>query len=177
VSDQELEPGVYDASPPFAVDFTFRIPDEGWESAHMHEEFFDVMRFDGPDPAVPTHWVAWGFPETIHGPEGSQPAGDLSVAEAIDLMSRVPNVEATQPVPFTFAGFDGVQVDLRTDTAMTQIFGGEAGDLALDPAFEVRLGAIPREPGLLLVMCFGRATELDEACAETQPILDSVVLR
>src|SRR5262245_23244267 len=48
-----LAPGVYDSSPPFALHFTFEIPDEGWHAAHIHDEFFDVMRFDGDSPTIP----------------------------------------------------------------------------------------------------------------------------
>ena len=147
------------------------------ESAHVHDDFFDVIRLDGPDPVVPTRWVAFGFPLNIHGPDGSQPAASLTPGEAIDLMSDVANIDASAASPFTFAGRDGVRADLRTDTPMTQIFGGEDGDLALDPTFDVRIGAVEHEPGLLLVMCFGSPGELDAACADSQPIIDSVELR
>src|SRR5688572_22557804 len=76
--EQDLTRGLYDSSPPFAVEFTFLIPDEGWSSAHIHDEFFDVMRLDGPEPNIPTRWVAWGYPETINGPDGTQPASELT---------------------------------------------------------------------------------------------------
>jgi hypothetical protein len=174
-SQQDLQPGIYDSNPPFAVEFLFRIPDDGWQSAHIHEEFFDVMRFDGASPTIPTRWVAFGFPQTLYGPDGVQPVDDVTPAEAIDLISNVPNVAATNTRPFTFAGRDGVQVDLRTDVASTHIFGGDAGDLGLDPSFPARLGAVAHDPGLLIVMCFG-APDIDEGCADAQPIIDSVEL-
>jgi hypothetical protein len=91
-------------------------------------------------------------------------------------MSNVPNVEASASRPFTFAGIDGVQADLHTDVAMTQIFGGAAGDLALEPAFDVRLGVVDLDSGLLMVMCFGPDGDLANGCADAQPILDSVEL-
>lgn len=174
VSGVALAPGVYDGSPPFAIDFTFEIPDEGWSSAHIHDEFLDVMRLDGPEPNIPTRWVAWAYPDTVGGPNGDRPAAGLTPAEAIEGMSDVPNVEASDPMPFSVSGLEGVQVDLHTDVAMTQIFGGEAGDLALEPAFDVRLGAVELDSGLFLVMCFGPDGDLEAGCADAQPIIDSV---
>ena len=174
LSGEALDPGRYDASPPFAIKFTFEIPDDGWSSAHIHDEFFDVMRFDGPDPNIPTRWVAWGYPDTIHGPDGEQPVAGLTAEEAIELMSNVPNVEASDPRPFSISGIDGIQADLHTDVAMTQLFGGGAGDFALEPAFDVRLGAVDLDPGLLLVMCFGPDGDLEDGCADAQPIINSV---
>jgi len=174
LSGEALVPGTYQASPPFAIHFTFEIPDEGWSSAHIHDEFFDVMRLDGPEPNIPTRWVAWGYPATVHGPNGAQPVEGLTPDEAVELMSNVPNIEASDPRPFTVAGLEGIQVDMHTDVEMTQIFGGEAGDLALDPTFDVRLGAVDLDPGLLLVMCFGPDGDLDGGCADAQPIIDSL---
>ena len=174
LSGEELVPGTYQASPPFAIHFTFEIPDEGWSSAHIHDDFFDVMRLDGPEPNIPTRWVAWGYPATVHGPDGEHSVDGLTPADAIDLMSNVPNIVASDPRPFMVSTFEGVQAELHADVEMTQIFGGDGGDFALEPRFDVRLGVVDLEPGLLMVMCFGPDGDIAGGCADAQPIIDSV---
>jgi hypothetical protein len=54
------------------------------------------------------------------------------------------------------------------------MFGGEAGDFAMEPSFDVRLGVVEVDPGLLMVMCFGPDGDLDGGCADSQGIIDSM---
>ena len=110
----------------------------------------------------------------VHGPDGEQPIMDLSDAEALELMSHVPNVEASDPRPFTVAGLEGVQADLHANVEMTQIFGGAAGDFAMEPGFDVRLGVVELDFGLLMVMFFGPDGDLEGGCADGQVIIDSM---
>jgi hypothetical protein len=170
-----MAPGRYDSSPPFVIEFTFRLPDEGWHSAHLHGEFFDVMRFDGPDPRVPTRWIAWAHPDTIHGAT-SEPAEGLSPHEAATVISTRPGLDAGPVAPFDFAGLEGVQLDLHADAPNTHIFGGSDGNFGLEPGQDARLGIVAPEGDLLLVLCLAAPAELDAACAEVQPILESVEL-
>jgi hypothetical protein len=172
VSEVGLAPGRYESSPPFDAAFTFVVPDEGWHSAHLHGEFFDVMRFDGPDPRAPTSWVAWALPQTIIGAT-SQPAGDLTPAEAAELMSSKSGVMPSETAPFSFLGRDGVQLDLSAAAPVTNIFGGPEGNFGLDPLYPMRIGIVEYDPGLLLVLCLvpqdGQAT----GCGDSQSIIDT----
>ena len=173
MSEVELVPGRYDSSPPFDYDFTFAIPEPGWHTAHIHGEFFDVMRFDGPDPRNPTHWVAWAHPTTIHG-DSDEPASELTPRGAADLMSTQLAVDAGPISAFTFGGLSGVQLDLHTEIQRVPLFGGPDGDFQLDSSHDLRAGIVERDGDLLLVLCLAAAQELDTACARAQPILDSV---
>jgi hypothetical protein len=176
-TQQELDLGRYDSSPPFDVEFTFEIPAAGWNTAHMHHDFFDVMRFDGPDPVSPTAWVAWGVPVNVIGTE-ERPATDLDPSEAAELMSSKPGVTALEPVPFSFLGREGVQVDLRADRPNTYIFGNGSttgdGNFGLDPTYPMRIGIVENDPGLLFVLCISPDDQSDSGCGgEQQEIIDS----
>jgi hypothetical protein len=171
-SEVELAPGRYDSSPPFDFSFTFAIPEPGWNSAHIHGEFFDVMRFDGPEPRIPTRWIAWAHPETIHG-DGDRPATELTPHEAAGLMSTVRGVDAGSATSFTFAGLDGVQLDFHTDIEEVPLFGGAEGDFQLDSSQNLRMGIVKIDGEMLLAMCLAPPAEFEIACDQQQPILDS----
>jgi len=178
-AQHELALGRYNSSPPFDSQFTFAIPAEGWNTAHMHSDFFDVMRFDSPDPIAPTAWVGWGLPVEVIGTE-TQAAAGLSPAEAAELMSSKPGLTAGDPVPFSFLGQEGVQVELRADQPYTFIFGNgnPAGDgnFALDPSYPMRIGIVEHDPGLLFVLCLVPEDESNSGCGgEQQQIIDSAL--
>jgi len=173
---QELAVGRYDSSPPFKIPFTFEIPAAGWNTAHIHDDFLDVMRFDGQDPVAPTAWVAWAMPANIIGEE-TEPAAGLTPQQAAELMSNKPSVTAGNPVPFTFLARDGVEVELRADLPNTFIFGsGDSGDgnFGLDPAYPMRVGIVDHESGLLLVLCLAPDDDSTSGCGgEQQQIVES----
>jgi hypothetical protein len=172
VSEVDLAPGRYDSSPPFDLAFSFEIPEDGWHSAHIHGEFFDVMRFDGADPRAPTSWVAWALPQTIIGTT-SQAAVDLTPEEAAELMSTKEGVTASETAPFTFLGEDGVQLDLSASAPVTHIFGGPEGNFGLDPIYPMRIGIVDNDPGLLLVLCLVPEDGEPTGCGDSQSIIDT----
>ncbi len=173
VSEQDLVPGRYDSSPPFDLAFTFEIPDEGWNSAHIHDDFFDVMRFDGPDPVAPTSWVAWALPKNIIGTT-TEAATALTPAAAAGLMADQSGVAASDTSPYTFLGRDGVALDLSATVSNTPIFGSSDGNFGLDPAYDMRLGIVDNDPGLLFVLCLTPEDAQSTGCGDSQPIIDSV---
>ena len=172
-SMEDLAPGRYDSSPPFDLVFTFEISDEGWHSAHMHDDFFDVMRFDGPDPVAPTSWVAWALPENVIGGT-TEAAADLSPAEAAQLMAGNPGVLASEPGPYSFLGRGGVVMDLNAEAPNTHIFGSSDGNFGLDPAYDMRIGIVDNDPGLLFVLCIVPEDGQPMGCGDSQSIIDSV---
>jgi hypothetical protein len=151
------------------------VPGPGWFSAHLHGEFLDVMRFDGPDAHVPTRWVAWAHPATLYG-SGPVDAAGLSPEAAAAAVEANDDLEASSPRPFEFAELKGEQLDVHTDSSNVPVFGGPDGDFGLEPAHDARLGFVTIGEELVIVMCLGAPTELDAACADVQPILDSVAL-
>jgi len=172
-----MPPGRYDSSPPFDMAFTFEIPADGWNAAHIHSDFFDVMRFDGADPIAPTAWVGWALPVEVIGSQ-TQTAAKLTPAEAAALMSSKPGLTASEAFPFTFLGRNGVQVELRAEQPYTFIFGNgnTAGDgnFALDPNYPMRIGIVEYDPGLLFVLCLVPDDGSDSGCGgEQQEIIDS----
>ena len=174
-SEVELEPGRYSSSPPFEFAFTFEIPAPGWFSAHIHTEFFDVMRFEGTDQRSPVRWVAWAHPETIHG-DRDAPAAELTPQEAADLMATQIAVDAGTSSAFAFAGLEGVRLDFHTEVSQVPLFGGPDGDFQLDNSQDARIGIVKIDQEMLLVMCLAPPGQLGAGCSDAQPILDSVEL-
>jgi hypothetical protein len=167
--------GLYSSAPPFDISFTFVVPDDGWWSAHLHGEFFDVMRFDVEGSTSPTRWIAWAHPTTIIGAT-SEPAADLDPESAAALIATKPGITASATAPMSFAGLDGLRLDLHADLPNTHIFGGPAGNFGLEPGFDARLAFFDAGGELLLVLVLAPPAELETAWDEAQPILDSVVL-
>ena len=174
-SGVELAPGRFSSSPPFDFAFTFEIPEPGWFSAHIHGEFFDVMRFEGTDQRSPVRWVAWAHPETIHGDSDAR-AAELTPQEAADLMATQLAVDAEASSAFTFAGLQGVQLEFHTEITQVPLFGGPDGDFQLDNSQDARIGIVKIDHEMLLVMCLAPPGQLEGGCTDAQPILDSVEL-
>ena len=78
-----LVPGRYDSQPPFNIPFTFEAPAGGWESMHLHGEFFDIGRFEGEErQTAPARWIAFGDPENVRGTE-DVPDSDLTATHPV----------------------------------------------------------------------------------------------
>ena len=171
-----LVPGRYDSQPPFNIPFTFEAPAGGWESMHLHGEFFDLGRFATEErQTAPARWIAFGDPEHVRGSE-DVPDTDLTPAEAAALLAERDDLTAGEPVPFSLDGREGVRLDLHAAEPNTPIFGGAEGDFGLEPSVDVRLGFVPVDEGLLVVFVAAPADELDAAWEEAQPVLESVDL-
>ena len=172
----EVVAGRYASDPPFDVPFTFEVPADGWESMHLHGEFFDIGRFATADrQTAPIRWIAFGHPGHIRGDE-DVPAAGLTPEAAATLLSSRDDVTAGEAVPFSLAGRDGVRLDLHAPEADTPIFGGPDGAFNLEPSIDIRLGIVPLDDDLLLVFVGAPPGELDAAWDEAQPILESVDL-
>ena len=171
-----LVPGRYDSQPPFNIPFTFEAPAGGWESMHLHGEFFDLGRFATEErQTAPARWIAFGDPDHVRGSE-DVPDTDLTPAEAAALLAERDDLTAGEPVPFSLDGREGVRLDLHAAEPNTPIFGGAEGDFGLEPSVDVRLGFVPVDEGLLVVFVAAPADELDAAWEEAQPVLESVDL-
>ena len=131
------------------------------------------MRFDGPDPVAPTSWVAWALPENVIG-AATESTADLTPTEAADLMAGTPGVVASEPRPYTFLGRDGVVLDLSAAAPNSHIFGSSDGNFGLDPAYDMRLGIVDNDPGLLFVLCLTPEDGQPTGCGDSQSIIDSV---
>jgi hypothetical protein len=168
--------GRYASDPPFDVPFTFEVPADGWESMHLHAEFFDIGRFAAEErQTAPIRWIAFGHPAYIRGDEEA-PAAGLTPEAAATLLSSREDLVASAAVPYSFAGRDGVRLDLHAPQANTPIFGGPDGAFNLEPSIDIRLGIVPLEEDLLLVFVGAPLGELDAAWDEALPILESVDL-
>jgi hypothetical protein len=174
VSEMPLEADVrYSSAPPFDIAFTFALPDDRWESAHLLGEFFDVMRFDVEGSRSPTRWVAWAHPETVIGAT-SEPADGLSPEEAAALTATKPGVESSDVVPVQFAGHEGVRADFHAQLPDTHIFGGPAGNFGLGPTHDARIGFFDVSGELVLVLVLAPPEDFEDAWEDAQPILESV---
>ena len=169
-SQVQIEPGRYSSRPPFDIEFTFDVP-AGWESGHLQGEFFDLLQLAAP--GTPSRWIAFAHPDLIYG-ETDVPAGELTPPEALDTMSALDGLETGPSSPFEIGGLTGVVADLRATAAQVPLFGGAAGDFGFTDELDLRLGIVPMDGALLLVLVMAPADELDAAWAEAAPILDSV---
>jgi hypothetical protein len=171
-----LVPGRYDSQPPFNIPFTFEAPAGGWESMHLHGEFFDLGRFEGEErQTAPARWIAFGDPEHVRGHE-DVPDSDLTPTQAAALLAERDDLTAGEPVPFVLDGREGVRLDLHAAEPNAPLFGGAEGDFGLEPSVDVRLGFVPVDDGLLVVFVAAPADELEAAWEEAQPVLESVDL-
>ena len=176
-----LAPGRYFSSPPFDIPFTFEVAEAGWETGHLHGEFFDLFRFDAePSPANPTRWIGFAHPATIRGP-GAIPAADVPATSltpqgAIDGWSDRDDLTPSNVAEQTLFGLAGARVDLQARTPGAGLFGGEEGTFGLDPQLPVRLVVLPLDDALLLVLVMAPAAELEAAWTQALEILDTVDL-
>ncbi len=164
-------PGRYSSQPPFSIAFTFDVPSDGWESGHLHGEFFDVLQLDAP--GVPSRWIAFARPNLIHGATDA-PAAGLSPQESIATIATLEGLEVSPSTPFEIGGLTGVTSDLHVTGGQVALFGGEAGDFGFNGDLDLRLGIVPFDGTLLLVLVMAPAPELDAAWTEAAPLLDSV---
>ena len=119
---------------------------------HVHGEFFDLGRFEGEErQTAPVRWIAFGDPDHVRGSE-DVPDTDLTPAEAAALLAERDDLAASEPVPFSLDGREGVRLDLHAPEPNTAIFGGAEGDFGLEPSVDVRLGFVPVNEGLLVVL-------------------------
>jgi hypothetical protein len=169
----QLEPGRYSSQPPFDIAFTFEIPTDGWESGHLHGEFFDVLKLDSP--GAPSRWIAFAHPNVIHG-RTEAPGAGLTPQAAFDTLATLEGLDVGPTVPFEIAGVAGVAADLRATGPPVALFGGENGDFELNSELDLRLGIVPVDDALMLVLVMAPPGELDAALTEAGPILDSVEL-
>jgi hypothetical protein len=168
--------GRYASDPPFDVPFTFEVPEDGWESMHLNGEFFDIGRFATEErQTAPIRWIAFGHPGHIRGDEDVAAAG-LTPEAAATLLSAREDLTASEAVPFSLAGRDGVRLDLHAPEPDTPIFGGPDGAFNLEPSIDIRLGIVPLDNDLLIVFVGAPPGELDVAWDEVRPILESVEL-
>ena len=175
-SGEELTAGRYDSSPPFDIPFTFDVPAGGWESMHLHGEFFDIGRFATEErTTAPARWIAFGHPGHVRGSEDVPVAG-LTPEAAAELLATRDDLTASEPVPYTIAGHEGVRLDLHAPEPNTPIFGGRDGDFGLEPSIDIRIGLLPLENELLVVFVGASPDELDAAWEEAQPVLESIDL-
>src|SRR5262245_52588526 len=146
-----LAAGRYASSPPFEIPFTFEVPADGWESMHVHGEFFDIGRFATAErQTAPVRWIAFGRPGHISGDE-DVPAAGLTPEEAAALFTARDDLTASEVVPYNLAGLDGVRLDLHAPEPNTPIFGGPDGAFNLEPSIDIRLGIVRLEDGLFLM--------------------------
>lgn len=173
-SEARLELGRYRSQPPFDVPFTFDVPDEGWETGHLHGEFFDLLRDIGPD-RVPGEWLAFAHPVYLGEAPGT-PATGLSPDDAIALLADRSDLAASEPASFSLDGRTGRRLDLHATAPDSKVFGGADGAFGMSSDLDLRLGAVGLGDDLLLVLVLAPPARLDEAWQHVQPILDSVDL-
>ena len=172
----EVVAGRYASHPPFDVQFTFDVPADGWESMHVHGEFFDIGRFATEErQTAPIRWIAFGHPGYIRGDE-DVPAAGLTPEAAATLLSARDDLSSSEVVRFSLAGRDGIRLDLHAPEADTPIFGGPDGAFNLEPSIDIRLGIVPLDDDLLLAFVGAPPGELEAAWDEALPILESVDL-
>ena len=168
----DLEPGRYSSQPPFAIDFTFEIFEPGWGSGHLNQEFFDVL-MPARIGVMPDRWVAFALPETLHGADEVSVEG-LSPAQAVVNFAANDDWTVSEPRNYTIDGRYGMFVDISVDAPGSVLFAVGTDRLQLDPAYDVRVIAVPHEGGLLLVLAMAPDGEVDEAWADSQPIIESI---
>jgi hypothetical protein len=172
-----LRPGRYFSSPPFDLPFTLEIADPGWETGHLHGEYFDIFRFDaGPAPADPTRSIAFALPEHVRGIDGDVSVGGLTPRAVLDHLLGRASLRTSNPAPARLFGLDGARLDLHSTVSNNPVFGGPGGDFGLWPHLDVRLVALDHPDGLLLVLVLAPADELEAAWTDALEVLETVDL-
>jgi len=173
----DLAPGTYFSAPPFEVPFTLAVGETGWQTGHLHAEFFDLIRFDGlPETDLPAVLFGFAVPTMVRGAGGNEPAAGMTPDAAIDGLATRADVAATNRTTVDLFGRVGARVDLHADVDNTQLFGGGARNFGLGPERNLRIAAVAFDDGLLLVLVMAPPGEVEEAWNRVQPILASIVL-
>jgi hypothetical protein len=173
----ELEPGTYSSRPPFAIPFTFEVSEPGWVAGHLTDEFVDLQRFEGePGTGLPIRIVGFARPTLVRGPTGDVPAPALTPREAVDMLARREELDASNAGEIEIAGRSGATIDLHSDVVNNPVFGGDHGVFGLGPDLDLRLVLVPHLESLLALVVLAPPGDLDPAWAEARPILESVEL-
>jgi hypothetical protein len=169
-----LAPGRYSSSPPFDIAFTFEIRDQAWRSGHIGADFFDIQQFDsGTTTGLPSRWIAFAHPAWIRS-DAETPSEGLTAEAVTAAWAARSDLTVSDPAPFSLGGRDGLRVDIHADRANTTLFGGAGGAFGLGPEQDVRLGIVPHDGELLLVLVLASKAELANAWRVAEPILASV---
>lgn len=176
VFDIELDVATYWSSPPFRIPFAITITEPGWYSAHLHDDFFDFMRFDGVPHKFPTLMVGFGDPDHVRGGDGDVAVDDLTPAAALDLLEARASLVATNRSDVELLGLQGARIDLHSATGSNPIFGTAEGNFGLGPELDVRLVLLQRPGRLLVVAVLAPPGGLDAAWDRALPILETVRL-
>ena len=172
----ELAPGRYSSSPPFDIPFRFDITETGWKSGHLDAEFFDIQQFDeGNTTVLPSRWIAFAHPVWIRS-DAEIPSKGLTAEAATRAWTGRSDLTVSAASPFSFDGHPGLRVDVHADKSDTQLFGGSGGAFGLGPEHDARLGIVPLDGELLLVLVLASRAELEHAWQIAGPILESVDL-
>jgi hypothetical protein len=157
------------------VAFTFDVATAGWESGHLHTEFFDLIHFAAQGDVLPSRWVAFALPAVIYGPEGPVSVDGLTPASVANMWDARDDLVSGAIGAFRVAGVPGYRMDLSTSRSSVALFGGPDGDFAMDPALAIRAAVVALDDGrLLLVLVLAPGDELGSAWREARPILRSV---
>jgi len=173
----ELEAARYFSSPPFGIPFTLDVPEDGWHSGHLHQEFFDLMRFDGvPTDGLPTRLIGFQEPLHVRGAEGNVAVAGLTPDEAVDLLAERASLTIANRQEVSLFGLDGVRIDVRSSLGNNPTFGGEAGDLGVGGELTTRMSVLQNGSGLLVAIVVAMPDDLELAWSQAGPILESVEL-
>jgi len=173
----ELEAARYFSAPPFSIPFTVEVPEAGWYSGHLHEEFFDLMRFDGvPTDGLPTRIIGFQAPLHVRGADGDVPVAGLTPDEAVDLLTERSSLALANREDVELSDLEGVRVDVRSSVGNNPTFGGEAGDLGVGGELTTRMIILERGEGLMVVIVVALPDDLEAAWRQAQDILATVDL-
>jgi hypothetical protein len=174
--DVELEVATYWSEPPFRIPFSIAVIQPGWYSAHVHEDFFDLLRFDGVPHQFPTRMVGFADPDQFRGDDGNVAVEGLSPDDALDLLARRASLETTNRSALDMFGIRGARIDLHSGTDSNPIFGTAEGNFGLGPELDMRLVLLPRGGRLFVVVVLAAPGDLDAAWEQALPILETVRL-
>lgn len=168
--------GTYWSSPPFRIPFQITIDAPGWYSAHLHDDFFDFMRFDDRPHQFPNRMIGFADPEHFRGGDGDVAIGTLTPESALGLLADRASLATSNEAVQGLFGLVGRRIDLHSATNNNPLFGAEGGDFGLGPELDVRLVALPRADRLLVVVVLAAPGDLDAAWEQALSILETVRL-
>jgi hypothetical protein len=167
-----LDIGRYSSQPPFDLAFSFEIAEEGWATAHHHADFLDVIQ-PVATGVLPTRWVAFARPQTLHG-TGEIDAAGLTPADVVAAFESRGDIDIGESTPYEIGGLAGLSVDISTDESDVKPFGGPGGDFELDPSYDGRMVVVSVADAPLLVLVLAPEGQLQDAWANSEAIVDSI---
>jgi hypothetical protein len=146
--------------------------DGSWQAVQLADGFFDVQKLVGTPEVIAVQFA------NVTGVVGDDAITVPADAEdAIEIMSENPAIRVVETSSSRIGGQEGAQVTIENNgDEHAQVLRVPPGVLGIDPGRRLWIALVDTDSGLLAVMVGGATEQWEQALAEAEPVLESVVI-